>query len=352
MKLQGMIEKEGSLPAVRVENLVKVFGAGPHAVRAVDGVSLEVGGGEVFGLLGPNGAGKTTTISILTTLLRPTSGRAEVAGYDVVREPLAVRRRIGLVTQELAVDDTLTGRENLLFHARLHRLPRRLTEERIRDLLRTVELEERADSLVETYSGGMRRRLDLACGLIHRPEVLFLDEPTLGLDVQTRHRMWEYIRGLKEEGVTVFLTTHYMEEADSLCDRLAIVDRGRVMALGTPGELKRRLGPELIRLELQPSDGEKGADLPSPQKILKVEGALSVRQDGEVWTVAASEGTTLLPPLLERLARTGWRVKGLEIKKTTLEDVFLHFTGRSLRAEDGSGERLALSLRRAHRQER
>jgi ABC-2 type transport system ATP-binding protein len=212
-----------------------------------------------------------------------------------------------------------------------------------------VELEDRADSLVETYSGGMRRRLDLACGLIHRPEVLFLDEPTLGLDVQTRHRIWEYIRRLKGEGVTVFLTTHYMEEADSLCDRLAIVDRGRVVALGSPGELKRELGPELIRLSLEPGEGRGEADLPSPEEILGVEGTVSVQRDGEAWTVATPDGPALLSPLLERLSLAGWRVKGLEMKRTTLEDVFLHFTGRSLRAEEGSGEKLALSLRRARR---
>jgi len=221
---------------IQVVDLVKQYRGG---VRAVDGVSFEVRPGEIFGFLGPNGAGKTTTIMCLITLLEPTSGRAVVCGYDAARQPDRVRSRIGYVSQDIAVDDALTGRENLYLQGRLYHLDRATIAERSREVLEMVDLTDRADDIVATYSGGMRKRLDIAEGLIHRPAVLFLDEPTLGLDIQTRRRIWDYVRLLRDrEGITVFMTTHYMEEADQLCDRIAIIDHGRIAAIGPPGDLK------------------------------------------------------------------------------------------------------------------
>jgi len=220
---------------IRAVELTKIF----NGLRAVDRVTFSVKEGEIFGFLGPNGAGKTTTINMLTTVLKPTSGRAEVCGYDVVREPERVRRSIGVVPQEYTADEDLTGYENVMLCADLYGLPREEGKKRALELLSLVQLEPFKDKRVETYSGGMRRRLELACGLINRPRVLFLDEPTLGLDVQTRASIWEHIRSLRERfGMTIFLTTHYLEEADQLCDRIAIIDHGRIVEEGSPSELK------------------------------------------------------------------------------------------------------------------
>ncbi|MEM4302989.1 MAG: ATP-binding cassette domain-containing protein, partial [Candidatus Caldarchaeum sp.] len=225
--------------AIVAEDLVKVFGK----LVAVDRVWLSVREGELFGFLGPNGAGKTTTINILTTLLRPTSGRAVVGGYDVVAQAEKVRRGVGLVPQDLTVDDELTGWENLMLQAGLYHIPKHEARKKAAEVLELVGLMDAAKRKVETYSGGMRKRLELAAGLIHNPEILFLDEPTLGLDVQTRAAIWDYIKRLRKElGMTVFLTTHYMDEADALCDRIAIIDHGRIKALDTPANLKASLG--------------------------------------------------------------------------------------------------------------
>ncbi len=231
MNIRREAESGSSSDAIRVESLTKTFGE----MRAVDGVSFSVPSGEIYGLLGPNGAGKTTIINMLSTLLKPTSGRAEVAGYDVGRHRDSVRRSIGIVFQEPALDGKLTGRENLEFHAMMYGLDRETRRRKIDEVLSLVDLSDKAKVLVENYSGGMKRRLEIARGLIHRPRVLFLDEPTLGLDTQTRRRIWDYIRMLnRDTGVTIILTTHYMEEADALCRRVAIMDRGRFVALDTP----------------------------------------------------------------------------------------------------------------------
>jgi ABC-2 type transport system ATP-binding protein len=227
------------MKAIVAEGLVRKF----DDFTAVDGVSFAVEQGEIFGFLGPNGAGKTTTIHMLCTLLRPTAGTAKVGGFDVRRQPDEVRRAIGLVFQDPSLDDKLTAWENLKFHALLYDVPRLEFKERTQEMLRLVGLEEHARRPVETFSGGMKRRLEIARGLLHRPKVLFLDEPTLGLDPQTRRHLWDHIRGLRErEGVTIFLTTHYMEEADALCDRVAIIDRGKIVALDTPEALKAQVG--------------------------------------------------------------------------------------------------------------
>ena len=216
---------------------------------AVDHIDLDVEEGEIFGFLGPNGAGKTTTIKMLTTLLKPSEGEAKVCGYDVVKQPDLVRRSIGVVFQEPALDDQLTGRENLDFHARLYGLNKREREERIEEVLKLVGLADRADELVKNYSGGMRRRLEIARGFIHHPRILFLDEPTLGLDVQTRRAIWNYIMKLnKKEGITIFLTTHYLEEADRLSDRVAIIDNGKILAVDSPRKLKDMIGSDVITL--------------------------------------------------------------------------------------------------------
>lgn len=234
-------------PVIETFDLTKNFGR----LAAVDHVSLSVREGEIFGLLGPNGAGKTTTLSMLATLLKPTDGTAKVDGHDILREPGAVRRSIGIVFQDPSSDDILTGKENLYLHALMFGVENSIRQQRIQEVLRLVDLEDRANGLVKTYSGGMRRRLELARGLLHKPKILFLDEPTLGLDPQTREHIWQYIRRLvDQEGVTVILTTHYMDEAEYLCDRVAIIDDGKVVALDTPEQLKQIIGGDVIRLRI------------------------------------------------------------------------------------------------------
>ncbi|MEM3448458.1 MAG: ATP-binding cassette domain-containing protein, partial [Nitrososphaerota archaeon] len=242
------------MSTIVVERLVKRFGN----IVAVDEVSFTVNRGELFGFLGPNGAGKTTTISILTTLLKPTSGRALVGGFDVESEADKVRRIVGLVPQDITVDDDLTGWENLMLHAGLYHLDRQEAKRRAREVLELVNLLDAASRKVETYSGGMRKRLELAAGLMHHPQILFLDEPTLGLDVQTRTAIWDYVKRLRNElGMTIFLTTHYMDEADTLCDRIAIIDHGKIRAIDTPTNLKNSLGGDIIELEVTHNNPEE-----------------------------------------------------------------------------------------------
>jgi len=316
--------------AIVTENLVRVFGK----VVAVDGVSFTVRRGELFGFLGPNGAGKTTTINILTTLLRPTFGDAFVGGYNVVDEAEKVRRIVGLVPQDLTVDDELTGWENLMLHAGLYHIPPSEAKNRAREVLELVGLVDSARRRVETYSGGMRKRLELAAGLLHRPEILFLDEPTLGLDVQTRAAIWDYIRKLRKElGITVFLTTHYMDEADSLCDRIAIIDHGKIMALDTPSNLKASVGGSLIELELA-GDSPHGY----LEVLNRVEGVRKALVLDGVYKLSVENGEETLPRLLEELLKRGVRVARVVMRKPTLDEVFLEYTGRGLRVELGSWE--------------
>ncbi len=315
------------MPMVEAIELTKVFGK----LVAVDHVSFTVAEREVFGFLGPNGAGKTTTINILTTIMRPTSGRGVVAGYDVLEEPAKVREVIGYVPQDLTVDDDLTGYENLMLHASLYHIARGEAKTKAREVLRFMELERFADKKVETYSGGMKKRLEICCALIHQPQILFLDEPTLGLDVQTRARIWDYIRLLaRDQGVTIFLTTHYMDEADSLCDRVAIIDNGRIKALDTPTSLKTSIGGDLIELELAHASFSVG------EAISSIRGVKEVSEENGVIRVWVERGELVMPQLLGELIRLGVDVRRAEMKRQSLDEVFLRLTGRSLRDVGGS----------------
>ena len=313
--------------AIEVEKLTKTF----NGFVAVDNVSFTVNSGELFGLLGPNGAGKTTTINMLSTLLKKTSGRGEVAGFDISKRKDDVRRSIGVVFQEPALDTKLTGRENLEFHAMMYGMGKSERRKRIEEVLNLVELAEKAKALVEKYSGGMKRRLEIARGLIHRPKVLFLDEPTLGLDTQTRRHIWDYIKKLnKESDVTIILTTHYMEEADFLCERVAIMDKGKFVALDSPLKLKDILGGDVVSLEIE---GEMDA--------------LSIQMENLDWiktlakhdhhlSLTMEKGERRIPELISLATENGATVTCVNLRKPSLEDVFLHYTGRTIREGEAS----------------
>ncbi|MGD8834522.1 MAG: ATP-binding cassette domain-containing protein [Desulfobacteraceae bacterium] len=319
---------------IEVDNLTKTFIGGVNAVREI---SFNVEAGEIFGFLGPNGAGKSTTIMMLTTLIAPTSGSARVAEFDVVAEPEQVRLSLGYISQDLAVDDHLTGRANLYLQAGFYHLSRKKALERTEELLALVGLETRADDAVETYSGGMRKRLDIAAGLIHRPKVLFLDEPTLGLDIQTRYQIWQYINHLrKEREMTIFVTTHYMDEADSLCDRIAIIDHGRIKTIDSPDRLKNRLGAELVRIKFGEKDDDKIA------RALRCISDLAVverveRQDGQC-TAVVKNGDAAIPAIFSATYPSGLKISSVTLKKPSLDDVYMAFTGKELRNETGSRE--------------
>lgn len=308
---------------IEVDCLVKEF----DELRAVDGVSFEVEQGEIFGFLGPNGAGKSTTINMLSTLLEPTSGTARVAGFDVRTQRTDVRRSIGLVFQDPSLDDRLTAEENLRFHARLYQVPKADYKPRMEEVLQLVELWERKDGLIRTFSGGMKRRLEIARGLIHYPKVLFLDEPTLGLDPQTRSHLWEYILKLKQErGMTIFMTTHYMNEAE-YCDRIAIIDHGNIVALDSPAGLKSALGGDVIRLQSAEPDALK-------RELDHRYERDAVVEDGSV-RIEVTDGARFLPAMLKELDTP---LEGVELRKPTLEDVFLSQTGHAIREEEGTSK--------------
>jgi ABC-2 type transport system ATP-binding protein len=310
------------------ENLTKVYRG---KVKAVDHISFQVKEGEIFGFLGPNGAGKTTTIKMLNTLASITDGWATVAGHDVAKAPGNVRKSIGVVPQELTADDELSGTENMMLMARLHQVSGSSAKSRIGDLLRLVDLEEAAGRKVKTYSGGMRRRLQLVMGLLHEPMVLFLDEPTLGLDVQTRSKMWHYIEGLnKDKGLTVFMTTHYLDEADSLCDRIAIIDHGMIKVSGTPAELKQAHGGDIITLTLV----EDGDDLTG--FLSAIEGVESVKRNGRVYRIKLPKTEKALPAIVAGLVQKEAEIAEIDFSKPTLDQVFLDVVGRSMRDEDTS----------------
>jgi ABC-2 type transport system ATP-binding protein len=306
---------------IKVEGLTKRFGS----VMAVNDVSFEVEEGAIFGFLGPNGAGKTTTISILCTLLAPTSGRASINGFDCMREPSGVRKSIGIVFQDSSLDKDLTAYENLLFHAYLYNLRKDGRKERILDVLRLVGLFERRDDLVRKFSGGMKRRLEVARGLIHRPKVLFLDEPTLGLDPQTRTNLWEFIVGLpKKHMVTVFMTTHYMEEAE-VCDRIAIIDHGKIITTGTPEELKKTVGGDVIYIKTT-NNGQAKAEI---EKMFDLE----VSEKGGELFMTSTRGDACIPEIIRRIGET---VLSVRLQRPTLNDVFLKITGKEIRSEEAS----------------
>ena len=306
---------------IMVKNLEHSFGN----FKAVDTISFTVEQGEIFSFLGPNGAGKSTTINVLTTLLPLQKGEVRVAGYDVVTDPSSVRRSIGIVFQEVTLDRDMTVWEILEFHGRIYEMPREERRKRIDDLIRLVNLGAKRDTLTKHLSGGMKRRLEIARGLMTRPEVLFLDEPTLGLDPQTRLKIWEYIREINEEGATIFLTTHYMDEADTLSDRVSIIDQGKIIATGTPWMLKNALGEDLIYLDTNDNDAAIHLleSLPSVKNVQQKEKGLLV--------MIREDGTKLLPSLMEQLLQSGIRVQTVNLKKPSMDDVFVHYTGRELR---------------------
>jgi len=330
------------MKAIRTKDLTKRFGD----VVAVDQVSLEIEPGELFGMLGPNGAGKTTLAKVLSTLLKPTSGYAEVWGNDVTVKQDEVRRCIGVVFQDPSIDDKLTGRENLDFHARMYGISREVREKRIAEVLDLVDLTEKAAVQLEAYSGGMQRRLEIARGLMHQPKVLFLDEPTLGLDVQTRRHIWEYVKELnRREGVTVFLMTHYMEEADYLCNRIAIIDRGKIIALDTPQNLKHLVGADVISIQ---ADGRAGLE-----KLLRGFGWVEwVTEENGVIDVGVKNGETRVPEIVLAAHQAEITIKSISVREPDLEDVFLKFTGKKIREDEGNARQYVRRLVRAFRRRR
>ncbi len=311
-----------SAPAVSVEGLVKSYGD----LEAVRGIDFEVATGETFGFLGPNGAGKSTTINMLCTLVNPSGGHARVAGHDVVRERDQVRRNIGLVFQDTTLDGYLTAEQNLSLHAELYGMPRGAVSERLRQVMEMVGLWERRASLVGTFSGGMKRRLEIARGLLHSPRVLFLDEPTVGLDPQTRSSIWTYISELKrDEDITIFLTTHYMDEAE-YCDRIAIMDRGKIVALDTPQALKASIGKDRVQIQTDDDDGAIAA----LRERFDIEAVLA---EGAV-TFGVAEGEQFVPRLFAEL---GQPIRSVNVSRPSLDDVFMSYTGTTIRDAEESG---------------
>ena len=310
-------------PSVVLENLTRRFG---EDTLAVDGISLSIPADSVFALLGPNGAGKTTTISMLSTLRRPTSGTANVAGYDIVKQPKQVRRRIGVTFQEIVTDPDFTGRENLDYHARLYGMKKAERRAKIEELLNIVELEEAADRSTKTYSGGMKRRLELARGLLSSPEILILDEPTQGLDPQNRVKIWDYIKARrKATGITVLLTTHYMDEAESVADRVGIMDHGKIINEGTPAELIEQMGSDRIRI----TGTGNIEDL--SRSIKELSFVESFNSTGNIVQIGVDSGNRRLALVVEKAFERGYKIDDISVSKPTLEDVFLKYTGRQLR---------------------
>lgn len=312
---------------VKVENLSKSFGQ----LKAVDRVSFEIKEGEIFGFLGPNGAGKTTTINMLTTLITSSGGSAEITGLDIHKHANEVRRNVGVVPQEYTADEDLTGLQNIILCADLYGIPRSNSKPHAIELLKLVELQDAANRKVSTYSGGMRRRLELACGLINYPRLLFLDEPTLGLDVQTRAAVWKYIRMLKEEySMTLFLTTHYLEEADSLCDRIAIIDHGHIIKIGTPTDLKASIGGDVIMVGVVESEPDICSD------IAKVNLVKEVKKTGNEYRIKSEIGEEAAIQIIDVIRSKGLHVTKISVAKPTLDEVYLEFTGHTLRDEEAN----------------
>lgn len=326
---------------IRAEGLTKVFN---HSLVAVDHINFSVKHGEIFGFLGPNGAGKTTTINMLITILKPTEGHAYILGSDIAKQNNEVREAIGVVPQEYTADEDLTGYENILLCADLYGIPRSISKKRATELLELVELTAFKDKRVQTYSGGMRRRLELACGLVNRPKLLFLDEPTLGLDVQTRAATWNYVKTLKKEfGMTLFMTTHYLEEADALCDRIAIIDHGKIIVVGTPAELKESLGGDIITLSIQ-------QDVDITELVSKIEHVKEVKKENGSYMIKSENGEITAPLIIEALRKEGYVVTKLSLTKPTLNEVYLLYTGKSMRDAEESRESVMaqrIAMRRA-----
>jgi ABC-2 type transport system ATP-binding protein len=326
------------MESIKVSKLLRKYGS----FTAVKGIDFDVNEGEIFGFLGPNGAGKSTTISMLCTLLRPKSGDAVVNGYDIVTQPNEVRQSIGVIFQDPSLDERLTGRENLDFHAMIYNVPRKDYEERVDELLEMVELKEKAKDLVKTYSGGMRRRLEIARGLIHDPKVLFLDEPTIGLDPQTRNLIWEYLLRLREQkDVTMFMTTHYMDEAEH-CDRIAVIDHGEIIALDTPDGLKNMMGGDIVTIKT--SDNKAAAQKLKNYKPIE----MRFGPDGQL-IVEVKHGDQFIPLMMNIMADTGnpIEVQSVNLSRPTLDDVFMKLTGRQIREEEANAMERMRSMSRS-----
>ncbi|MDX1441396.1 MAG: ATP-binding cassette domain-containing protein [Nitrosopumilaceae archaeon] len=314
--------------SIETRSLSKSFGD----LKAVNDISFSVKDGEIFGFLGPNGAGKSTTMMILTTLLKPTSGQALVSGFDVRENPKEVRQRIGYVQQETTVDEYLTGRENLVLQARLNHIPKNHIDKNIDEVLDLIELSDKQNEPVVNYSGGMRKRLDIAGGLLHRPKVLFLDEPTVGLDIQTRRKIWEYIKKIhKEFDMTIFLTTHYMEEADQLCDRIGIIDEGKIQVIDSPENMKNAMGKEVISLKIE--DGV--AKVHFIEELEKIELVNKINKDDEKIVLFASKGTEVIPKIFQIASTMKIKITSISLTSPTLDDVFISYTGHEIRDEGG-----------------
>ena len=317
--------------AIEINSLTKNF----KDSTAVDNISLDVEEGEIFGFLGPNGAGKSTTMMILTTLLKPTSGNASICGFDVIENPSKVRKNIGFVQQEIGIDEYLTARENLQFQCKISQIPKEQTQKRIEEVIDLVELTEKQDEQSITFSGGMRKRLDIACGLIHRPKVLFLDEPTVGLDIQTRRKIWEYIQKIhKEFGMTIFVSTHYMEEADNLCDRVGIIDYGKIQIVDTPESMKNKLETDMITFSIIPDENKQE---PFINKIKSFDLIKNVEINGNNIIVQSSNSTQVIPKIFEASSESQISIDSFVLNKPTLDDVFISHTGRNLR-DDTNGK--------------
>ena len=318
------------MSVVEINGLTKKFGD----VLAVNNISFKVEKGEIFGFLGPNGAGKTTTLNILVTLMKPTKGTAKVAGYDVVKSPSKVREKIGVVFQDITLDRELTGKENLWIHGKVYKMDSVRLKKRMEELLAFTELEKWANVQVKKYSGGMMRRLEIARALVHNPEILFLDEPTLGLDPQTRVHVWDYIKKLREEKeVTVFLTTHYMDEAEKLCDRVAIIDNGKIISIGKPEDLTHLVGLEVVYVKIENNL--------KPENLLQISANGKFADDIKIMDdktirFSVKNASETIPKIFENFQRIGVKILEVKYHKPTLEDVFLHLTGKSLREEEAT----------------
>lgn len=333
MNSRNIFQADMVRPAICIENLTKSF----NTTVALDRVSLEVQEGEIFGLLGPNGAGKTTTVKILTTLIRPDGGMVQVGGLDVIKEPAAVRSRIGYVPQELTLDPYLTAREHLRYYADLYHLPAAARRARIQDLLDLLGLVGHEDRPVRHFSGGMKKKLDLACGLIHRPAVIFLDEPSLGLDVQVRRDVWSYILKLKEQGTTVFLCTNYMDEAERLCDRVAIIDRGRAVVTGTPTGLRGQLKRDVVSIDIADDNEHQQRNLEDLEKALSQLGIVrGIMKDGSQLKVYVDSNKSALPLILGSAASLSIPIHAITYSRPGLDEVFLHYTGHAFAELKGS----------------
>ncbi len=318
--------------SIETKSLTKSFGD----LVAVNDISFSVEKGEIFGFLGPNGAGKSTTMMIFTTLLKPTSGKALIAGFDVTKDAKQVRENIGFVQQETTVDEYLTGRENLLLQAKLNHIPKNEINQRIDDVLELIELSDKQDQAVVTYSGGMRKRLDIAGGLLHRPKVLFLDEPTVGLDIQTRRKIWQYIKKIHVEfEMTIFVTTHYMEEADSLCDRIGIMDHGKIQVIDTPKNMKNALGNEIISLVIDTNNNHDSF----LEELKKIEFIKKINEDNLKLTLFTSNGTEVIPEIFQISSKLDIKINSISLTQPTLDDVFISYTGHEIRDDDSKYNR-------------